>query len=94
MKPLFTLFGLLLFLSINAQPSPEMVTTPPPGGGIQRLADSVASSMTTTGPQQQPRKIKIIKKDVHYSAFISLAIGMMVFIALILTTPQTYNPSE
>jgi hypothetical protein len=63
------------------------------GQGIQRLADSAATSL---GPQdsQQPRKIKIIKKDINYSTFIILAIGMMGFIALILTTVQNYNPGE
>jgi hypothetical protein len=60
---------------------------------MQRLADSAAASMN---PQsgQQPRKIKIIKKDINYSSFAALAVGMMGFIALILTTTQTYNPGD
>ena len=92
MKSLFLLIFLALAISVNGQSPADTVRTGP--SGMQRLADSVASSMTAPPSQQtQTRKIKIIRKDVHYSPFIILAIGMMAFIALIYTTTQTYNPS-
>jgi hypothetical protein len=37
-------------------------------------------------------KIKIIKRNINARKYILLAIGMMIFLALILTTVQTYNP--
>jgi hypothetical protein len=37
-------------------------------------------------------KIKIIKRDVNPRHYIILAVGMMIFLALILTTVQTWNP--
>jgi hypothetical protein len=90
-----SLLLLLIVLALcgpaNAQSFVETGRTGP--AGIQRVADSVAASMTST-PNQQTRKIKIIKKDIPYKTFVAIAIGMMAFIALIMTTPQTYNPSE
>jgi hypothetical protein len=65
--------------------------------GIQHIVDSVSTSLSNGKNQQanqQARKIKIIKKDIPYSTFVSLAMGMIVFIALILTTTANYNPSE
>ena len=84
---------LVLFFAFPASGLSPADTVRTGGEGIQRLADSAAASMS---PQsgQQARKIKIIKKDVNYSTFIKLAVGMMGFIALILTTSQTYNPGE
>jgi hypothetical protein len=37
-------------------------------------------------------KIKIIKRNIDARKYIVLAVGMMVFLALILTTVQTWNP--
>jgi hypothetical protein len=37
-------------------------------------------------------KIKIIKRDINARKYIILAVGMMIFLALILTTVQTWNP--
>ena len=95
MKTLALSIFLTLSIPVNGQSPADTVHTGQEG--IQRLADSVASSMTSGQNEQTQtltRKIKIIKKDVHYSAFVILAIGMMAFIALIYTTSQTYNPSE
>jgi hypothetical protein len=37
-------------------------------------------------------KIKIVKRKIDYRNFVILAIGMMVFVALILGTTQAWNP--
>jgi hypothetical protein len=37
-------------------------------------------------------KIKIIKRNINARKYIILAVGMMIFLALILTTVQTWNP--
>jgi hypothetical protein len=88
-------FMLLIVLALCAPASAQsFVETGRTGTtGIQRVADSVAAGMTST-PNQQTRKIKIIKKDIPYKTFVAIAVGMMAFIALIMTKPQTYNPSE
>jgi hypothetical protein len=49
-------------------------------------ADSLLSSQFEKG------KIKIVKRDINPRKYILLAVGMMVFLALILTTVQTWNP--
>jgi|GEM_PF-2628148 hypothetical protein len=38
-------------------------------------------------------KIKIVKKKIDYGKFVALAIGTMVFVALFITTAQSWNPS-
>jgi hypothetical protein len=90
MKRLCIYFLLSISLSVyGLSPADTAKTTMQ---GLQRLADSSATDQSSQGVQQ-PKKIKIIKKDINYSTFIKLAIGMMGFIALILTTTQNYNPS-
>ena len=90
MKRICILLVLALALTGSGQVPMDTVRT---AQGIQRLADSASASMNQINGQET-RKIKIIKKDVNYSSFIKLAIGMMGFIALILTTSQNYNPGE
>ncbi len=92
MKPLVLAIFLALIVPANGQSPADSVRTGQ-SGGVQRLADSVATSMASS-PGQQTRKIRIVKKELNYSGFVALAIGMMAFIALIMTAPQTYNPSE
>jgi hypothetical protein len=91
MKRLCVLLVLSLALTASGLSPTDMTGTK--AEGIQRLADSAAASMSPPGVEP-PRKIKIIKKDVNYSTFAALAVAMMGFIALILTTSQTYNPGE
>ncbi len=57
-----------------------------------RVTDTAGT--TVTNASAQTRKINIVKKDIKYSTFTKLAIGMMAFIALIYVTSQNYNPSE
>jgi hypothetical protein len=61
--------------------------------GTQRIADSLSTNLSGA-QKQQVQKIKIIKKDVDYSTFVKLAVGMMAYIAIIYTTTQTWNPSD
>ena len=81
----------LLSISLSAYGLSPADTARTTMQGLERLADSSATDQSPQGAQQ-PKKIKIIKKDINYSSFIKLAIGMMGFIALILTTTQNYNP--
>jgi hypothetical protein len=90
MKRVCVFIFFVLAISVNGQSPIDTLRTGQ--AGIQRLADSVAASMSP-GNDQKTKKIKIIKKDINYSGFIKLAMGMMVFIALFFTTAQNYNPS-
>jgi hypothetical protein len=58
----------------------------------QRAADSLSLHPGSSG-QPQAQKIKIIKKEIDYSTSVKLALGMMAFIAVILFTSQSWNPS-
>ena len=86
---IFIFFALVI--SVNGQSPVDTLRTGQ--GGIQRLADSLAASIGPDNGQKTTKKIKIIKKDINYSGFVKLALGMMVFIALFFTTAQNYNPS-
>jgi hypothetical protein len=50
---------------------------------------SASAAVPSSG---QTKKITIIKKNIDYSLFVKLAIGMMCFIALFYTSAQTWNP--
>ncbi len=54
---------------------------------IAKTPDSTVSISTT-----DKEKIKIIKRNVDAKRYIALAVGMMIYLALILTTVQTWNP--
>ncbi|HMD68975.1 MAG TPA: hypothetical protein VKF42_08865 [Chitinivibrionales bacterium] len=55
-------------------------------------ADSSRRAVDTLG-RGAAGKIKIVKRKVDYGKFVALAIGTMVFIALLFTTAQTWNPT-
>jgi hypothetical protein len=86
---IFIFFALVI--SVNGQSPVDTMRTGQEG--IQRLADSLATGIGPDNGQKTTKKIKIIKKDINYSGFVKLALGMMVFIALFFTTAQNYNPS-
>jgi hypothetical protein len=58
--------------------------------------DSAATDTSAVSPEAQDladkNKIKIVKRKIDYRNFVILAIGMMVYVALILTTTQAWNP--
>jgi hypothetical protein len=93
MKTLF--FSCIIALAIPLQGQDLNDTAITQGGRAvtERQADSMTAGMSpgkTQSPQTQ--KIKIIKKEVDYSVFVKLAIGMMCFIALFYASSQTWNP--
>jgi hypothetical protein len=53
--------------------------------------DSLPKDTLSTSPFDKS-KIKIIKRNINARKYIALAVGMMIFLALILTTVQTWNP--
>ena len=85
----------LMFLMLSACFSAPAQTVPDTAGAhqgsVQKVADSLSANPGATG-LAQAQKIKIIKKELDFSTSIKLAIGMMVFIALILFTAQSWNP--
>jgi hypothetical protein len=54
-------------------------------------SDSLKKDSLSASPFDKS-KIKIIKRDINARKYIILAVGMMIFLALILTTVQTWNP--
>ena len=70
--------------------------SPRGGAAVSRPADSLAQGhaavVVPSQETQQTKKISIIKRDINYSLFMKLAIGMMCFIALFYVSAQTWNP--
>jgi hypothetical protein len=69
-------------LSLNPQPSWQPDST-------KKDTSVVYSGSQNTADKD---KIKIVKRKIDYRNFVILAIGMMVFVALILGTTQAWNP--
>jgi hypothetical protein len=88
-------FFLFPALSAHGQMMPPYGQTSP-APLYQAGADTVRSdtlrkdSLSTLALDKN--RIKIIKRNINARKYIILAIGMMIFLALILTTVQTWNP--
>jgi hypothetical protein len=89
MRPI-TFLAFLFFLSLPA------CGQVPGGMPYQAGQDTVRSDTLRTdslaAAQLDKSKIKIVKRNIDARKYVYLAIGMMIFLALILTTVQTWNP--
>jgi amino acid permease len=87
---LFCLCAIILYLALPAAGQPSL--NPPPSW--QPDSAKKDTSSVSSGSQNPPdrNKIKIVKRKIDYRNFVILAIGMMVFVALILGTTQAWNP--
>ena len=55
--------------------------------------DSLALSQLPAKPEEKKiEKIKIVRRDFKYRYQVRTALGMMAFIAIVLTTAQSWNP--
>ena len=68
----------------------------PVAGGKSDRTDitkkTAAQSETDASKRSPTRKISLIKRQYNYRQQIILAMGMMVFVALIMTSAQSWNP--
>ena len=69
-----------------AEPDSTQPHHPPPASA------HVVSDTEKPAEQASARKIKLIKREYNYRQQVLLAIGMMAFIAIMMTTAQSYNP--
>jgi hypothetical protein len=84
----YIIFLFLLSLPVSGQTSDNSLYQSRPD---TLRSDSLrADSLSTIAFDKN--KIKIIKRNIDARKYIMLAVGMMVFLALILTTVQTWNP--
>ncbi|MBN1307405.1 MAG: hypothetical protein JXA18_05775 [Chitinispirillaceae bacterium] len=68
---------------------------PAAGGNPDRSAvteKGAVQSETETSKRSSARKISLIKRQYNYRQQIILAIGMMAFVAIIMTSAQSWNP--
>ncbi len=86
------LFSILLVFAFSAYSQIPYDSASAQRGSAIRLGDSLAAAQGRQG--SQPQKIKIVKKDIQYSTFVKLAMGMMFFVVLFYATSQTWNPGE
>jgi hypothetical protein len=58
------------------------------------VPDSIAPDTTSGRGQNQAdeNKIRIVKRKINYGKFVMLAIGTMIYVALVITTAQAWNP--
>jgi hypothetical protein len=95
MRYAFIIFLLLQVLPASGQTMPAYGQTSPAStykaGQDTVRSDSLKKDSVTAQPIDKS-KIKIIKRDINARKYIILAVGMMFFLALILTTVQTWNP--
>lgn len=55
--------------------------------------DTIYTNEKDSIPQAAaPRKLKIVKRHFKYKEQIGLAVGMMAFILVVMTTAQAWNP--
>jgi hypothetical protein len=54
--------------------------------------DTVVDEDTLTGEEQITQKLRIVKRDYNHRRQVGVALGMMAFIGLILTSVQNWNP--
>jgi type VI protein secretion system component VasF len=87
----FILIILMLGFEACAQISPDSL--PAHQGIMQKTPDSL-SAIPGIANQQQAQKIRIIKKEINFSTATKLAMGMMVFIAVLFFTTQSWNPGN
>jgi hypothetical protein len=83
----------IFFLSLCALPASGQSSFSP---YYEHRADSLRTDSLRADSLSEAKidknKIKIIKRNIDYKKYIALAVAMMVYIALILTTVQTWNP--
>jgi hypothetical protein len=91
MKRWFVFTALLLGFQANAQISPD--SSRAHQNIVQKAPDSL-SAIPGIANQQQAQKIRIIKKEINFSTATKLAMGMMVFIAVLFFTTQAWNPGN
>jgi hypothetical protein len=84
----YIIFLFLLSLPVSGQTSDNSLYQSRPD---TLRSDSLRGDSLSTVAFDK-NKIKIIKRNIDARKYIMLAVGMMVFLALILTTVQTWNP--
>lgn len=74
----------------------DTIADTPAPGGVGRKGKkpdhNIASTSSKKEDQTTVRKIKLVKRKYNYRQQIGLAVGMMAFIAIVMTTAQTLNP--
>jgi hypothetical protein len=90
LKSVFFSILVVWTFAANGQPVNDSVDMSRNNGQIKIRTDSLSAG--SVSDKKETRKIAIVKKEVNYSGFVKLAIGMMCFIALFYTTAQTWNP--
>ncbi len=93
MKILFFLIIIFVCASLHAQEMqydyPQQDTTTVTG---QKDSLSVSDLLNQENEQEKQRKIKVQRKRYNFRNQVGSAVGMMIFVAIILFTVQNWNP--
>jgi hypothetical protein len=85
---------LCLFLTLLSLPAAGQAPQVSAGASLARPDSTATDSLVRLGTDTatDQNKIKIVKRKISYKEYLLLAVGMMVFIGLVLTTTQRWNP--
>lgn len=82
----------LLYMSAGAQVPAPSVPEPTWADSVVTEPDSLRSRERPESVRNRPEQIKVVKRTFKYKRQIGLALGMMAFVALMMTSAQTWNP--
>ena len=92
-KVYIVLVSLFLFCGIlGAQEDSTQIDKKEPLTVIERPDTLFKADTLVTDTTKQIEKIKVVRRRFKYREQVGTALGMMAFIAIILTTVQSWNP--
>lgn len=80
--------------TVITQPSESLLADT--SAGVAKITDTLPdpNQVAIDAGEQKKEKTKLIKRTFDSRQQVSLGIGMMIFIALIMTTAQSWNPKN
>jgi hypothetical protein len=96
-KIFFISLSLMICLSFQAFAQQQEAATavagyPADSAIVNKSRDTTASLQGVSPDTTSNRKIELVRRNFNYRYQIGAALGMMLFIALIFTTVQNWNP--
>lgn len=96
-KILFSSLSLMMCLFFQGfaqwqEPATAVAVYPKDSAAANTSRDTTASLQSVSPDTTSNRKIELVRRNFNYRYQIGAALGMMLFIALIFTTVQNWNP--
>lgn len=86
--PMFLALALAAAVSLAQAQDPAPLTRPGPA-----VVDTTQTARDTAAADaERPSDLKVVRRNYRYRRQVGLALFMMLFVAVALTTTQTFNP--